>query len=131
MLALIAEEVDFVGTITSATRSAIAGFPIVVVATVSTAPNHTLVARREIRSIKDLKGKKIGVSGFKGMTDVATRLALKKYGVNPDDTKILAVRSTPARLAALKGGGIDATFLSLPYNKMALKLGFRELMRGD
>ena len=62
--------------------------------------------------------------------DVSVRLILKRYGIVSDsDTKILYISGgSGLRLAALSGGSADAALLGSPYNKMAVQLGFRELV---
>ena len=63
-------------------------------------------------------------------TDVGTRLLLKKYGLIPEiDVKLRALFGNhPLRLSALQAGQIDGTVMAMPYNKMAVKMGFRELV---
>jgi ABC-type nitrate/sulfonate/bicarbonate transport system substrate-binding protein len=55
---------------------------------------------------------------------------LKKYGLVPEaDVKLRALFGNhPLRLSALQAGQIDGTIMSMPYNKMAVKMGFRELV---
>lgn len=55
---------------------------------------------------------------------------LKKYGLVPEvDVKLRALFGNhPLRLSALQAGQIDGTVMAMPYNKMAVKMGFRELV---
>jgi ABC-type nitrate/sulfonate/bicarbonate transport system substrate-binding protein len=55
---------------------------------------------------------------------------LKKYGLAPEvDVKLRALFGNhPLRLSALQAGQVDGTVMSMPYNKMAVKMGFRELV---
>src|SRR5206468_3251632 len=63
----------------------------------------------KITSIADLKGKKIGVSSVGSSSDIATRAALKKLGLDPDkDVTIVPVGSAAQRTAAMLSGAIDA-----------------------
>ncbi len=80
---------------------------------------------------QDLKGKTLAVSGVGEFTDVGTRLVLKKYGLVPEvDVKLRALYGNhPLRLSALQAGQIDGTVMSMPYNTMAVKMGFRELVQ--
>ena len=59
---------------------------------------YRLVARPEIKSVADLKGKRIGVSRFGAGADRATRLLLTKLCLNPERTSCLY------RLAAVRRG---------------------------
>ena len=86
--------------------------------------------RPEIRRVEDLKGKTLAVSGIGEFTDLAARIVLKKYGLVPEvDVKLRALFGNhPLRLSALQAGQIDGTVMAMPYNKMAVKMGFRELV---
>src|SRR6201995_357221 len=50
-------------------------------------PSHT----NEIKSIKDLAGKKVGVSAPGSSTDFFLKFLLKKNGLNPTDTAVIGV----------------------------------------
>jgi ABC-type nitrate/sulfonate/bicarbonate transport system substrate-binding protein len=99
--------------------------------TLTVGPDFSLIVRPEIRRMEDLKGKTLAVSGVGEFTDVGTRLLLKKYGLAPEtDVKLRALFGNhPLRLSALQAGQIDGTVMSMPYNKMAVKMGFKELVR--
>lgn len=77
-----------------------------------------------IRNIKDLKGKRVGVSRRGAESESVVRLLLKRAKVNPSDVTFLQIGGTGERLAALEKGSIDATAMSLPLNLKARKLGF-------
>src|SRR6185436_19443144 len=77
-----------------------------------------------------LRGKTLAVSGVGEFTDVSARLVLKKYRLVPEvDVKIRALFGNhPLRLSALQAGQIDGTVMAMPYNKMAVKMGYKELV---
>jgi len=52
-------------------------------------PMYYLVAQKEIRSVAELKGKRVGVQPVRGTSDLAARLALKHYGVEPEKDALL------------------------------------------
>ncbi len=56
---------------------------------------------------------------------------MRKYGLTPEtDVKLRALYGNhPLRLSALQAGQIDGTVMSMPFNKMAVKMGFRELVQ--
>ena len=82
----------------------------------------------EINSLKDLKGKVVGVSGLGGSTDFATRLALREVGLIPDkDVAIRGVGGAPETVAALKAKVVQAGTLSPPSSFVAKKAGFKIL----
>jgi ABC-type nitrate/sulfonate/bicarbonate transport system substrate-binding protein len=130
MQGLIAGDLQFVTTLSSAVRAAISGMPIRAVMIFMTGSDQTLVVKPEIRKVEDLRGKVLGVPQLKGPADIYTRAVLRKHGLVPDsDVSIVVLGGgTPLRLAALQAGRIDGTMLSTPQNKMAVKMGLRELV---
>ena len=85
-----------------------------------------LVVRPEIKSVADLKGKRVGVAGFGLLAERAARLVVAKLGLNPDkDVTLLQTGGESTRLAALVNGSIDATVLNPPIHKRAVEAGMR------
>jgi NitT/TauT family transport system substrate-binding protein len=88
-----------------------------------------LYARPEIKSGRDLKGKKLAVSRFGAQSDYLTQYTLRHFGVEPiKEAAIIQVGSTPARYAALKSGAVDATIMWFPQTIVADREGFRMLV---
>jgi len=114
---LLAGDLDYSTVLASGARASVSGLPLRIVMALTVGQDFSLVVRPEIRRVEDLKGKTLAVSGVGEFTDVGTRLVLKKYGL------------VPLRLGALQAGQIDGTVMSMPYNKMAVKMGFRELVQ--
>jgi NitT/TauT family transport system substrate-binding protein len=82
----------------------------------------------EITGPAQLKGKKLGVSRYGATSDFAVRLALKKWGLNPErDVNILQIGTTQDTLRAMQTRMLDAGVLSGTASLMARKAGFREL----
>ena len=127
---LMAGDLDFSTVLASAARASVSGLPLRIVMSLTVGPDFSLVVRPEIRRMEDLKGKTLATSGVGEFTDVGTRLVLKKYGLVPEvDVKLRTLFGNhPLRLSALQAGQIDGTVMSMPYNKMAVKMGFRELV---
>jgi NitT/TauT family transport system substrate-binding protein len=87
-----------------------------------------LYARPEIRSVGDLKGKKLAISKFGAQTDYLTQHTLRHFGIEPiKEAAILQIGSTPARYAAMKAGSVDATIMWFPQTLVADREGFRRL----
>ena len=84
-----------------------------------------LIARPEIKTPEDLKGKKIAISRFGSSSDVNLRICLEKLGVKPELTQIIQVGGVSTRQTALLGGQIDATILSDPQATAATKNGMK------
>ena len=88
---------------------------------------YLLLARPEFASIRDLRNKKIGITGLGGTAHVALQIALE--GVRENPKNFLYVSITAAQLmAALETGVIDAALMSPPYDFYAKKKGFREVL---
>ncbi len=89
----------------------------------------SLIVQRDIRSMADLKGKRIGISRFGTNTDFGAQYILKKYGLLPNrDVAILQHGNVPSIFAALQAGGIQGGMLSYPTTATAIKMGFKELV---
>ena len=92
-------------------------------------PMFWLYAKPKIRSIADLRGKRVGVSSLGSGPDSLLRDLLKKNGMEGGrEVIIMPMGSGTARFAALKAGSVDASMLSIPSNFMAQEAGFRELL---
>jgi NitT/TauT family transport system substrate-binding protein len=128
---LMAGDLDFSTVLASAARASVSGLPFRIIMALTVGQDFSLVVRPDIRRMEDLKGKTLAVSGVGEFTDVGTRLLLKKYGLAPEaDVKLRALFGNhPLRLSALQAGQIDGTIMTMPYNKMAVKMGFRELVQ--
>lgn len=127
--ALFAGQIDYHGVADSALRLAANGAPIKTIFFSARLPNYFLMAKPQIKSAAELKGKYLGVSRFGGTTDLAARVALRKYGLDPQRDLLLIMIGLPAiRVAALMAGSIDATIANPPDNVFLKQKGFRELL---
>jgi len=74
-----------------------------------------LVARPEIKSIAELKGKVLGTTTIGGSQHLAAVRMLRKGGLDPDkDVTVMAAGDVPAQLQSLLGGVMQAAALSPP-----------------
>jgi len=127
--ALVSGDVDYLLAWGSALRAAVTGVPIKAVVGLAGRPLHVLVARPEIKSPKDLKGKIIGVDSVAGTVDYLSRVAVRHFGFEPDkDVKIIVTGESPTRLAALHAGSIDATPIDIAFAVKAEDEGFHRLV---
>lgn len=86
---------------------------------------ETVVTGPNIKRPADLKGKKIGVSRYGSLTDMALREALRHYKLVPDkDVTILQTGGEATRFAALTSGAIDGAMLSGDKKVLAEKMGY-------
>lgn len=128
---LITGDVDYMQSSSSVLRAAVAGAPLVTILGVYNRTFFDLVARPEVKSLGDLRGKAVGISRYGASTEYAVRFALKANNIDPDkDVKLLAVGSgsDAARISALQGEIISAAVLQVPSNLMAHKLGMRTIL---
>jgi ABC-type nitrate/sulfonate/bicarbonate transport system substrate-binding protein len=127
--ALIAGDVDASTVGGSALPPILRGAPLRMIFVSLEKPTHWLYAKPEIRTLQDLKGKKVAVDGLGGTLESLLRWVLEKNGLEAGrDVPILAVGPPPGRFAALTSGAIDATLLTFPLNFRAEEAGFRELV---
>ncbi|MBI4523110.1 MAG: ABC transporter substrate-binding protein [Deltaproteobacteria bacterium] len=104
------------------------GLPMTFLFTTFHRANFSLFVKPEIRSVKDLKGKRIGISSFGSGPDSLLRDFLNEQGIDGGrEATILAVGSGTERFIALKTGTVDAAMLSPSAYIMAEEAGFREL----
>lgn len=68
-----------------------------------------------IKSIKDLKGKTIGVTGVGSETEVSIQSELVKAGIPLSSVHLIALGSIPALIAALDKGSVSAIPIESPY----------------
>ena len=88
-----------------------------------------LYSRPEIKSLADLKGKIIAVTQPAASTDYATRILLRKNGLEPDkDVKIMYAQDTTNVLNSLTVGNVAAGILSAPLSIKAKATGSRMLV---
>ena len=127
--ALISGDIDYLLAWGSAVRAAVTGVPIKAVIGMASRPLHVLIARPDIKTPKDLKGKVIGVDSVAGTVDYLSRVAVRHFGFEPEkDIKIIVTGESPTRLAALRAGSIDATPIDVAFAMKAEDEGFRRLL---
>jgi NitT/TauT family transport system substrate-binding protein len=128
--ALSTGDIDYTMIFASVVRGALRGLPMKVVASYMDSSTHTLIARPEYKTLKDLKGKTLGVSTYGSTSDVMARMMFKQGGVDPErDLKIITLGAERARFAALREGLVEVAVLSPPADSEANRVGFNVLAR--
>ena len=126
--ALFAGEVQYHGLADSGLRLAARGLPLKAIFYGADKPMYYLVAQKEIRSVAELKGKRVGVSQFGGTSDLAARLALKHYGVEPEkDALLIQIGAEGTRMAALRAGSVSAIIVPVPAVAVLRREGYNEV----
>lgn len=130
---LLTGDVDYNQSVSSVLRAGVAGAPMITVAGVYNRTFFELIARRDIKSLAELKGKPIGISRYGASTEYALRFGLKANGIDPDkQIKMLAVGEDAARIAGLQNGTLAAIVSQVPANFFAYKVGGHTLLNlGD
>src|SRR5919106_745582 len=98
---------------------------IVIVASTLTKGLQRILARPEIKTYQDLKGKRIGITQFGSAGHLVLLLMLKKWNMRPDQVQIVQLGSSPAMLVSLDKGGVDAAVLTMPTFFLAEEKGYR------
>jgi NitT/TauT family transport system substrate-binding protein len=112
----IAGELDALGSIGSAVRAIQRGAPLRVLAVDLRRPIFWLVARPEYRSVKELKGKNLGIVTINGSQHTIARKMLARGGVDSDkDLTFVQVGDESAQLQALVSNSIQVSALTPPY----------------
>jgi len=89
---------------------------------------HSLIAAKTIRTVGDLRGKRVMTGGPGDITNLWWGAVAKHFGLDPaKDVDLMFSGSTTARLAALVAGAIDATVLSTPQSFQAVQDGWTDL----
>ena len=123
---LVAGDLHFsVGGGEGSVRSQLRGADTVIAASSLSKGLQRIMARPEIKNYQDLKGRRIGITQYGSAAHLVLLLMLKKWNMRTDEVQILQVGSSPAMLASLDKGGIDAAVLTLPTFFVAEDRGYR------
>ena len=125
--ALLLNEVQYHGLADSGLRLAARGAPLKAIFYGADRPMYYLVGKKELRTVAELKGKKIGVSTFGGTSDLSARLLLKQHGIDEKNTTLLQFGSEGTRVGALKAGAADAIIVPVPAVAILKQEGYNEL----
>jgi TRAP transporter TAXI family solute receptor len=91
-------------------------FPIVALFQMYPAPEHIVtVSGKGIKSIKDLKGKKVSIDVPGSGCAVMAKAILEEYGFNLEKDLTIANLSQSESVQALKDGIVDAVFFNFAY----------------
>jgi NitT/TauT family transport system substrate-binding protein len=125
---VVTRNLDYGGTFSNFIGAALSGLPVRIVMSVMDGSDHYLVTGPNIKRVEDLKGKKFGISSFGGTPHSEAIMILRKYGMNEKDVIFLQIGGSSTRYTALDSGSIDAAMLTPPFNKLAHKHGFNEIL---
>ena len=89
---------------------------------------YTMIAGKTIKTAKELIGGKLAVNRLADVSAIASQVALRKLGLNPDkDVTMIQVGGSPQRVAALQAGAVQAAALDFMSGLRLAKLGYTVL----
>jgi NitT/TauT family transport system substrate-binding protein len=120
-------DVDFaeIGGAQAVMRSRARGLDVAIIGAISNAVAYQLVGSKSTRSLEELKGKIVGVTGAGAFSDFATRTFLRRKNIDPDkDVTLRAIGGSSLRVSALEKGIVAAAPFSPEDTVRLLRLGF-------
>jgi NitT/TauT family transport system substrate-binding protein len=106
----------------------LSGTDTVIVATITKKFNWWIYALPNLTRMEDLKGKVFGVTRYGTQSDLASRIALRRAGIDPDrDVTIVQTGGPSETIAAMLSGKVQAAAISPPATLQARKVKLRDL----
>ena len=107
----------------------LSGADTIIIATIVKKFLFWIYSRPEIGRMEDLKGKIFGTTRFGTLSDLASRFALRFYGIDPERDITMVQTGGPAEtVTAIATGKIHAAALSPPATLQAKKVKLKELL---
>jgi NitT/TauT family transport system substrate-binding protein len=129
--ATMTNELTFMSIIPTAILASVRGLPVRTIAVNLENAPYVLVGRPQIKSMSDMKGKKVAVSSLGSMSTYVVREIVARNGLDPErDLTVLAVGGSGARAASLAAGFVDAALVTAPMNYDLERQGFTRLAWG-
>jgi ABC-type nitrate/sulfonate/bicarbonate transport system substrate-binding protein len=106
-------------------RSRARGLDVSIIGAISNAVAYQLIGSKATRSLEDLKGKVVGVTGAGAFSDFATRTFLRRKGIDPEkDVLLRAIGGSNLRVGALEKGLVAAAPFAPEDTVRLMRLGF-------
>jgi ABC-type nitrate/sulfonate/bicarbonate transport system substrate-binding protein len=126
--ALAAGDIPYITPVGTIISAAARGLPIRLIMVLATS-THVLVTKPEITAPSQLRGRTVVINQPGDTTNQILNTLLKKYGIDAKDVKILPIPGGNAnRSMALRLGQADAVLITIPYDLVMEKEGFRSLV---
>jgi len=126
--ALVGGELDFSSTTGAATSAIMRGLPLRRVFYVQQDPVHALVAQPEIKSVRDLIGKVVGVTALTDAVGMSANVILRANGIEAGKVTLLAMQVTDNAIQSLITKRVAATLLAPPYVEELEAKGYVKLV---
>ena len=118
-----------IGTVVQAT---IQGHNIVLVAAVETRYDLIIFTRPGITQLEQLKGKRLGITGFNSATHYASIILARHLNAELKEFALIPAGLDTERIASVNSGILDATFIATSGAPFARRAGLNELVQiGD
>ncbi len=124
-------ELGYVTGTGSATRAAVTGVPVKVVMFTFDKILFTLHVLPTIKSIADLRDRRVAVNRPVTTDAVFARAALERGGVDPSTVTLSSMVATSTRFAALRSAAVEGAVLTPPFDALAIKQGYRVLAKAS
>lgn len=112
-----------IGTVVQAT---IQGHNVVLVAAVETKYDLIIFTRPGITQLEQLKGKRIGITGFNSATHYASIILARHLNADVKEFSLTPAGLDTERIASVQSGVIDATYLSSSAAPLGRRVGLTE-----
>jgi ABC-type nitrate/sulfonate/bicarbonate transport system substrate-binding protein len=131
--ALISNSVQLlIGSHTGITMAQLKGIPLVRIGVTLNTLGSSLITSPAIQSVRDLKGKILGISRGRDANYVRLAKLLSDHGISVNDVKFLPIGGGEGgRLSALKAGVLQGTMLFPPLDLIARNEGLKVLETFD
>jgi NitT/TauT family transport system substrate-binding protein len=102
--------------------------PLVMIGSTMIKYSYSIMAQKDIKSIKDMKGKRIILALPKSALTVYWNRAIEQAGLKVSDVEQVYDGSTPNRYAALASGTVQAAGLTQPIDLLAMDKGYNKIV---
>jgi NitT/TauT family transport system substrate-binding protein len=112
------------------TRAIVGGAKdLVIIGQSKTRMTGNIVGKREIASVQELKGKRLGIDRIGSNPDMFAQAALSRFQIDTlKDLQYVQLGNIGMGIPALKAGTIDALIAGAPHDLFAQRLGFKLIL---
>jgi NitT/TauT family transport system substrate-binding protein len=112
------------------TRAIIGGAKgLVMIGQSKTRMTGNIVGKKDIASVQDLRGKRLGIDRIGSNPDMFAQAALSRFQIDTlKDLQYVQLGNIGQAIPALKAGAIDAAIAGAPHDLFAQRLGFKVIL---
>jgi NitT/TauT family transport system substrate-binding protein len=126
--AVVTGQVEFATVHGSIVRAAAQGMPVKSLMVVADRPAYYIVAKTGINNIAALRGRSVGIASLGGSVHLMTKEFLAQNNLDADkNVALLVTGDHNTSIQAMHNGQVDAAVISVPWQTVAEKAGFRKL----